>query len=332
MQAIRTFQSTFHRLLVLSLLISALPAIAAGGATIRGRVTDPLRAVVPNAQVTLLQNESVVTSTRADQEGAFVFSRIEAGRYRVAGEAPGFERQESPVVIPPTGGTINVALRLQIGPLRQEIVVSDTGTSLPESEVGSSVSVSDREQLDALNKLDVSDTLRLAPGVQVVQTGQRGGATSIFVRGGNSEFNKILIDGIPANDIGGTFEFANLSTSGVGQVETLRGPNSVLYGSDALASVVNITTRRGTSPLPEFTFLADGGNFQTHRQAASVSGFFINSITFPILRVSIPKTVSPIARFTMEPIPGISDGSRTHAPVFASRCVTPQWVLGIPML
>jgi iron complex outermembrane receptor protein/vitamin B12 transporter len=169
---------------------------------------------------------------------------------------------------------IKVDVRLEIGPLRQQIVVSDTGTTLPDTQVGASVSVTDRTQLDALNKLDVSDTLRLTPGVQVVQTGQRGGTTSIFVRGGNADFNKVLIDGIPANDIGGTFEFANLSTSGVGQVETLRGPNSVLYGSDALASVVNVTTRRGTSPFPEFTFSADGGNFQTHRQQASVSGAF----------------------------------------------------------
>ncbi len=274
MHTARTFHSNFHRLLVLLLLASGLPARTASAATIQGRVTDPLGAVVPNAQVTLLRNESVVTSTRADQEGMFVFSRVEAGRYRVAAQGPGFEKQESESLFLTAGGTLNVDVRLQIGPLRQQIVVSDTGTSLPESEVGSSVSVTDQKQLDALNKLDVLDTLRLVPGVQVVQTGQRGGTTSLFVRGGNAEFNKVLIDGIPANDIGGTFEFANLSTSGVGQVETLRGPNSVLYGSDALASVVNITTRRGTSPLPEFTFSADGGNFQTHRQQASVSGAF----------------------------------------------------------
>jgi len=274
MYTVKTFQSTIHRLLALSLLISAWPVLAASAATVQGRVTDPLGAVVANAQVTLLRNGRVAASTRADHVGAFVFSGVEAGRYQVTAEAPGFEKQESPAVVLQEGGAVNVDLRLQIGPLRQEIVVSDTGTSLPKSEVGSSVSVIDQKQLDALNKLDVLDTLRLMPGVQVVQTGQRGGTTSIFVRGGNAEFNKVLIDGIPANDIGGAFEFANLSTSGVGKVETLRGPNSVLYGSDSLASVINITTRQGSTPLPEFTFSADGGNFQTHRQEGSISGIF----------------------------------------------------------
>src|SRR6516225_449418 len=274
MHTVKMFQLAFPRRLVLPLLVSASSVLAASAATVQGRVSDPLGAVIPNAQVSVLRDGSVVTSTRADNDGAFVFSRVEAGRYRVAAEAPGFERQESPYIFLRAGGTVSVELRLQIGPLREQIVVSDTGTSLPESEVGSSLSVAGREQLDALNKLDVLDTLRLVPGVQVVETGQRGGTASIFVRGGSGEFNKVLIDGIPANDIGGTFEFANLSTSGVGQVETLRGPNSVLYGSDSLASVITITTRHGTTPLPEFTLFADGGNFRTHRQEASVSGFF----------------------------------------------------------
>ncbi|HEX8797682.1 MAG TPA: TonB-dependent receptor, partial [Terriglobales bacterium] len=120
--------------------------------------------------------------------------------------------------------------------------------------------------------LTVSDNLREVPGLQVVQTGQRGGTTSLFVRGGNSDFNKVLIDGIPMNDIGGSFEFANLSDAGVEQVEILEGPNSVLYGTDALASVVNVTTRHGTTLTPQFDLLSEGGNFNTVRNVASVAG------------------------------------------------------------
>ena len=95
---------------------------------------------------------------------------------------------------------------------RQEIVVSATGTAVPESQVGASVSVIDQQSTQRSDEADVLDALRNVPGMQVVQTGQRGGTTSVFVRGGDSDFNKVLIDGIPANDVGGAFEFANLAT------------------------------------------------------------------------------------------------------------------------
>src|ERR1041385_6117620 len=110
------------------------------------------------------------------------------------------------------------------------------------SQVGASVGVIDSRKLQAIYKLDVLQTFRLEPGVQVIQTGRRGGLTSVFVRGGKDTFNKVLMDGVPAEDIGGTFDFAAFSTGGVDRIEILRGPNSVLYGSDALASVINIST------------------------------------------------------------------------------------------
>ena len=130
----------------------------------------------------------------------------------------------------------------------------------------------DQTVLGSLNKADVFEALRLVPGVQVVQTGQRGGTTSLFVRGGNDDFNKVLIDGIPANDIGGGFDFGTLPVSSVERVEVLRNPNSVLYGADALTGVVNITTRRGTSSIPELSYAIDGGTFGTLRQDLSVGG------------------------------------------------------------
>src|SRR4029077_19096107 len=95
---------------------------------------------------------------------------------------------------------------------------------------------------------------------------------SLFVRGGESNFSKVLIDGIPVNDVGGGFEFANLGSTGVDRVEVLRGPNSVLYGSDALGAVINVTTRRGVSLVPQFELSSEGGNFATLRNDASVAG------------------------------------------------------------
>jgi vitamin B12 transporter len=252
----------------------AVTASAVGAGTVRGRVLDPVGAAVPSARVVLLQNEITLRETRTDSQGSFEFGTVNSGRYTVRAEVAGFNNQESPSLFLADRGTLNVELKLQIGPLRQQIVVSDTGTALPESEVGASVSVLDNAQLGTLRKLDVLDAVRLLPGVEVAQTGQRGGTTYVFVRGGDADFNKVLIDGIPANDVGGAFEFANLSSSAVDQLEVLRGPNSVLYGSDALGSVINITSRRGSSATPEFTYSADGGNFHTLRQEASLGGAF----------------------------------------------------------
>jgi iron complex outermembrane receptor protein/vitamin B12 transporter len=194
---------------LLPFLIAALAVTssAAGAGTVRGRVLDPLGAAVQNARVILLEDETVLRDTHTDREGKFQFSSVNAGRYRVRVEAGGFVTQESPASFLPGGAeaVINIKVALQIGPLRQQIVVSDTGTALPKSEVGASVSVIDGVELRDLHKLDVLDALRLVPGVEVAQTGQRGGTTDVFVRGGEADFNKVLIDGIPANDIGGAF-------------------------------------------------------------------------------------------------------------------------------
>jgi vitamin B12 transporter len=266
---------TTHTLhLTFLIAISASIAGAGTSGTVGGRVVDPLGAVVSNADVTLLQNGKVAGVTKTDQEGKFAFTPVDVGQYLVRVEAPGFTPQESQSVHVAPARTVSIEMILQIGTLRQQIVVSDTGTRLPESQVGASVTVIDQSELDAFNKLDLLDVLRQVPGLAVVQSGQRGGTTLVFTRGGNSEFNKVLVDGIPANDIGGAFEFANLSASGANQVEVFRGANSVLYGADALGSVIQVTPRRGSSTIPEFTYSVDSGNFHTLREDASLGGAF----------------------------------------------------------
>ena len=89
------------------------------------------------------------------------------------------------------------------------------------------------------------------PGVSLVQSGAKGGVTSMFVRGGNSNFTKVLIDGIPVNDIGGGADLAPFSAAGIERVEALRDPNSVVFGSDALSGVVSMMSRRGRTPVPQ---------------------------------------------------------------------------------
>jgi len=154
------------------------------------------------------------------------------------------------------------------------MVVSATGTQTPESQVGASISVLGHSEIEDADHEDISDDLRTIPGAQVMRTGRMGGLTSLYVRGGGSDFNKLLIDGVPANDIGGSVNFAYLATAGIDEVEILRGPNSALYGSDGLGSVINLTTRRGLTSVPEITYSADGGNFNTMRQDGSIGGVY----------------------------------------------------------
>ena len=259
---------------VLFLFFTLAAAKAAPHGTLSGKVLDPLGGAVANAKVTLLLESEDTLTAQTDPEGAFKFSDLADGRYSVRIEANGFEAQESSGVFVSSGGSVTLDVTVHIGSLPQQIVVSATGQEVPASQVGSSVTVIGQESLVSLNALTVSDNLREVPGLQVVQTGQRGGTTSLFVRGGDSDFNKVLIDGIPLNDIGGNFEFANMSDTGVEQVEVLEGPNSVLYGSDALASVINVTTRHGTTLVPQFNLLREAGNFNSVRNVASIAGAF----------------------------------------------------------
>jgi vitamin B12 transporter len=245
-------------------------SFAVRAAELRGTISDPLGALVPHGEVTLLRGNTALAQTTTNDRGEFVFSSLSAGRYRVRATASGFTEQESADVYVGGEKAPHIVLPLKIGTVTQQVVVSATGTPAPDSQVGASVAVI----RDAIltEKLDVVEPLRLVPGIQVLQTGPRGGTTDLFVRGGNAEANKVLLDGIPVNDIGGRVEFGNLASTGIEQVEVLRGPNSVLYGADALASVVNLSTRQGTTRLPELTYSLDGGNFGTKRQEGSISG------------------------------------------------------------
>jgi vitamin B12 transporter len=259
-------------LLYLPLCISAL---ASSQGTLHGRILDPLGAAVPNADVTLVRDSKPVSAIKTNQEGLFEFTVPDSGRYSVHVEASGFEKQNSSPVFVGAGGTVSLDVLLQIGSISQKIVVSATGSEVPDAQVGASVSVIDHAQLQDLNKLDVLEALRTVPGIQVLQSGRRGGTTSVSIRGGSmtsSAFNKVLVDGIPMNDIGGSVEFGNISSTGVERVEIFRGGNSVLYGTDALAGVLNITTPRGATTTPEITYSVDGGNFGTYQNDVSLAG------------------------------------------------------------
>ena len=254
-------------------LIAGLAAqVSAAGASLNGRVLDQLGEPVSGAKITLVRDGQRVSDVTSNPRGEFSFDGLAEGRYRVEAIAAGFEPRTSDAVFVSAGGRATLDVALQIGTVVQHVLVTAAADEVPQAQVGASVTVLDAALIDALGNTDLLEPLRTVPGAAVVQTGARGGATSLFVRGGASNFAKVLVDGVPANDIGGAFDFADLSTAGVDRVEVLRGSNSVLYGTDALTGVINITTKRGQARIPEAMLSIDGGNLATSHADASLGG------------------------------------------------------------
>jgi vitamin B12 transporter len=263
---------TLLRPLGRSLLLSAccLSAPTLHAVIVHGVVTDPLNAPISGATVALVENGKVVLTVRAGADGSYQMSVPDAGRFYVLAGGISFRQLTTEGFYGAPLDDVEKNVTLEPETVRQAIVVTATGTPLPQAQV--STSITRLGILDLQNFANVSDVLRQVPGFHVVQTGQQGGVTSLFIRGGNSDDNKVLLDGVPLEDVGGTFDFANLSTTGVEAIEAERGPNSVVYGADAGDGVVALTTPRGSTPFPSLIYQGDGGNFGTYRNEVQAGG------------------------------------------------------------
>ncbi|SFV30104.1 TonB-dependent receptor plug domain-containing protein [Hyphomicrobium facile] len=155
-----------------------------------------------------------------------------------------------------------------------DVAVSPTGIASPVEQIASSVTVITSKEIQAQQRRTLPDVLKSVPGLNVVQRGGPGGQTSIFMRGTNSNHTKILIDGIDVSDPSNSnrsFDIGQLLTTDIERVEVLRGPQSGLYGADALGGVIVINTKAGKGP-PKATGMIEGGSFGTFNQATSISG------------------------------------------------------------
>ncbi len=153
----------------------------------------------------------------------------------------------------------------------QELVVTATRTPVPADAVVSSVTTISGDELRARGVRFVQDAIRQVPGATVAQVGSYGGVSSLFLRGGESDYVKVLIDGVPVNQSGGAYNWANLTTDNVERIEVLRGPASVIYGSDAVTGVVQVFTRQGAPGLV-VEGGGEAGSFGTILGQASILG------------------------------------------------------------
>ncbi len=159
-----------------------------------------------------------------------------------------------------------------VATIEDEIVISSSMRPLPRRSSGSSLTVFDREEIERRQETTVLELLRTVPGLEVSQLGGPGRASSVFIRGGNSSHTLVLVDGVRVNANGtGAFDFADLTTDNLERVEVLRGPQGVLYGSEAVSGVVSIFTRRGDGPA-EGWIRGEVGTEDSVRFGAGVSG------------------------------------------------------------
>ena len=239
-------------------------------ASISGTVFDPDGRAVTGAQVTLLYAMTQLEARETNSQGQFEFEGLLGGTYEIVATAPGFSDLTNDFDLARDEKRV-MDIDLKLSAVQEKIVVSASSGGALTSQTGSSLSVVSEEEIEDRGAQAALDVMRGLPGVEINQSGGRGTVTSAFVRGGNSNYNLVLVDGIPMNDFGGGFDLSALPAEGVQQVEVIRGPESAIYGSNAVSSTINIETIQGDGP-PHFSFLGEAGSLYTWRVGTTGEG------------------------------------------------------------
>ena len=244
-------------------------SVAAAAADLKIKVVDPQSAAVAGAQVSLVRATEKIPPTQiTSAEGMAILHVSGAGPYQVKILAPGFAAET--IEVPARAETFTVTLHLATA--SETVVVSATRTPVAGDAAGADVDSLSGAQLTTMLPVAANDAVRFLPGAVVNTSGQHGGLSSLFVRGGESNYNKVIVDGVTINEPGGTFDFGTLSLAQGDRMEFVRGAQSTLYGSDAMTSVVQVWTRSGSTPVPELRFGADAGNLETESGDAALAG------------------------------------------------------------
>jgi vitamin B12 transporter len=271
----RSARSSAFRLSSLIRFFNFLAILAVGvaevhAASIRGFVTDTTGARIKGASVAVLNNGQVVAEAVSGANGSFEVLTGFSGRFFLVVTAKSFRQLETPSFYAGRLDAIERDLVLEPEWVRESIVVTATGTPTPRPQTSAATTV--LGPLDLATRTDLISPLQTVPGTFVVQSGQRGAQTSLFIRGGNPNNNMVLVDGVDAGDLGGQFDFGSLATTVLESAEVYRGPNSNLYGADAASGVVSLTTPRGTTSFPSLFLQGDAGSFNTMRTEAQLAG------------------------------------------------------------
>lgn len=217
-------------------------SVAAAQPLIHGIVVDPDGGNVPFAQVLVTSASEVVARATTDERGAFDITGLNEGRYQLRVAREGFRSAPVQVDVVP-GETLSVTLHLQVSAISESLVVSAAEVELPLSRTPATTTIITRDDLHTYQQDTVAQALQHVPGVSVARNGVEGSVTSLFSRGGESDFTAVAIDGVPINSFGGSFDFGHLTAGDVERVEVVRGPQSALWSGGAIGGVINVITR-----------------------------------------------------------------------------------------
>src|SRR5215467_1491347 len=242
-------------------------------ARLTGTITDSRGTGVGGVRISATDEtdaRAIIWKATSTTGGEFTLS-VPPGKYHIVLAKTSFASREFDFEL--TGGerkTLDVRMALE--PLSASVVVTAEAEPLQAQQTTAPVNLLTREEMDQRQFKSLPDALLTLPGVSIGRTGAEGGTASIFLGGGNSAYTKVLVDGVPVNEPGNAVDFANFTLDNVDKVEVVRGAESAIYGSDAVAGVVQVFTHRGTTRAPEANLFGEGGTFGTARAGAQVSG------------------------------------------------------------
>ncbi|MEO7156129.1 MAG: TonB-dependent receptor, partial [Vicinamibacterales bacterium] len=243
-------------------------AAEASAATVSGRVVDPDGRPVANAELIVSGSTAAPLRARTNTDGTFALAALEPGRYTIIATAPGLASE--PQSIDVSGAPTVLDIKLRLSALNETLVVSAAQIDQPLSRTPDSVTVIPGREINAKQQFTLSSALRSVPGVTVQQNGGPGTVTSLFTRGGESDYTLVLIDGVRQNSFGGGLDLSQVPLQDVERIEVIRGSQSALYGSDAIGGVIQVITRSGGKPSAQAQF--ETGSRDMRRAAAATSG------------------------------------------------------------
>lgn len=268
--------------LVLSFVLvfaPATPSAQSRTVMIRGIVTDASGGVLPGATVDAVVAGRPAATAITDTDGAYQLEVPAGVPLQLRVHLEGFAAQ----VMTITGASQSVArhVTLPIGGVSDSLIVTAARHAASRASVTESVSAFARRDIEALGSASLADIVRFVPGVNLESTGREGALASMFSRGGESDYNLVLIDGVRANQTGGIFDFSRINAADIDRVEVVRGAQSALWGSDAMGSVVQVFTRRAAaSDAPQLTSAFETGSFGVVRGDARINGGARRSVDY----------------------------------------------------
>lgn len=176
-------------------------------------------------------------------------------------------------------GTVLVAMLVAAAPVDGQetkkvdpVVVTATTVATPAEQLGVSLNVVTEDDFKTYHYATVDEALRNVPGVEIRRSGSYGKTSSISIRGANSNQVQVLVDGVRVKSPTlGSVDLSDLSPDLIDRIEIIRGPQSTLYGADAIGGVVNIITKKGKGPF-QASVQQEAGNYDTLRSRIQAGG------------------------------------------------------------